>query len=248
MGLFGGSRKQTAVAFVDYEHWFYSYTNKFNMVPNVQEWYDEICSEYKLKKLYFYGDFNNRIIEPELDKLGKYTKDVVHTASTKDGVDKDFTDFIILDAIYREAAKKNSPDVFIIFTGDGHFNLAVQYLRELNKKVIIYAVRYALSNKLKSSANSYVEMPRQVQEQQYYIDLILDSLRRLKNKNKVATYWKTVVSVAEYNKISQERIQTTLDGLLNQKYLYEEESVYRGHKQRVLKADWKRINKTFGKK
>ncbi len=248
MGLFGKSRKQTAVAFVDYEHWFYSYTNKFNMVPNVEEWYDEICSEYKLEKLFFYGDFNNKIISPELDKLKKYTKNVIHTASTKDGVDKDFTDFIILDAIYREAAKKKSPDVFIIFTGDGHFNLAVQYLRELNKKVIIYAVKQCLSNKLKSSANSYVEMPRQSQEQQFYIDLILDSLRRLRSMDKVATYWKTVTSVAEYNKIPQERIQLTLDGLISQKYLYEEERKFKGHKQHVLKADWRRIEDNFGRR
>ena len=54
----------------------------------------------------FFGDFNGSAIEKELPKLEKITKNVVHTASTKDGVDKDFTDFIILDAIYREAAKK----------------------------------------------------------------------------------------------------------------------------------------------
>ena len=245
MGLFKKNDKQTAVAFADYEHWFYSYTNKFNMSPNVDEWYNEICSEYKLENLYFYGDFNNRVIGPELEKLSKYTRNVIHTASMKDGVDKDFTDFIILDAIYREAAKKKSPDVFIIFTGDGHFDLAVKYLRELNKKVIIYAVKFALSNKLKSSANSYVEMPRQTQEQQFYINLIIDSLKRLKNMDKVATYWKTVNSVAEYNKISPERIQMTLDGLLNQKYLYEEESEFRGRKQRILKADWKRIEENL---
>ena len=125
MGLFKKNDKQTAVAFVDYEHWFYSYTNKFNMSPNVDEWYNEICSEYKLENLYFYGDFNNRVIGPELEKLSKYTRNVIHTASMKDGVDKDFTDFIILDAIYREAAKKKSPDVFIIFTGDGHFDLVI---------------------------------------------------------------------------------------------------------------------------
>ena len=238
MGLFKKNDKQTAVAFVDYEHWFYSYTNKFNMSPNVDEWYNEVCSEYKLENLYFYGDFNNRVIGPELEKLSKYTKNVIHTASMKDGVDKDFTDFIILDAIYREAAKKKSPD-------DGHFDLAVKYLRELNKKVIIYAVKFALSNKLKSSANSYVEMPRQTQEQQFYINLIIDSLKRLKNMDKVATYWKTVNSVAEYNKIAPERIQMTLDGLLNQKYLYEEESEFRGRKQRILKADWKRIEENL---
>ena len=91
MGLFKKNDKQTAVAFVDYEHWFYSYTNKFNMSPNVDEWYNEICSEYKLENLYFYGDFNNRVIGPELEKLSKYTRNVIHTASMKDGVDKDFT-------------------------------------------------------------------------------------------------------------------------------------------------------------
>ena len=51
MGLFKKNDKQTAVAFVDYEHWFYSYTNKFNMSPNVDEWYNVICSEYKLENL-----------------------------------------------------------------------------------------------------------------------------------------------------------------------------------------------------
>ena len=239
-------KKQSAVAFVDYEHWFYSYINKFNMVPNVDEWYKEICDEYNLKDLYFYGDFNNKAIGGELEKLRKFTKNVVHTASMKDGVDKDFTDFIILDAIYREAAKKHSPDVYIIFTGDGHFNLAVQYLRSLNKKVIIYAVKYALSNRLKSSANAYVEMPRQTQEQQFYIDLILDSMRRLREKGRVATYRKTVTGVAEYNKVSQDKIQNTLDGLISQKYMYEEESQYKGRVQKILKVDWNRVDAAFG--
>lgn len=91
------------------------------MKPNVQEWYDELTEEYNVKKLMFFGDFNGSAIEKELPKLEKITKNVVHTASTKDGVDKDFTDFIILDAIYREAAKKDSPDAFVIFTGDAHF-------------------------------------------------------------------------------------------------------------------------------
>ena len=239
----GMKKKQTAVAFVDYEHWFYSYLNKFNMSPNVQEWIDEIEDEYRLKDLYVYGDFNNKTIAPELDKLKKFTKNVVHTASMKDGVDKDFTDFIILDAIYREAANKKSPDVYIIFTGDAHFNLAVQYLKEKKKKVIIYAVRHSLSNRLKSSANSYVEMPRQSQEQQVYVDMIFDSMRRLRSKKKMATYWKTVKSVSEYNKIPKDRIKNALDGLISQKFLYEEEIEYKGKKNKILKADWDKIGK-----
>ena len=143
--LFKKSDKPSAAVFVDYEHWYYGYKNIFSMKPNVQEWYDELTEEYNVKKLMFFGDFNGSAIEKELPKLEKITKNVVHTASTKDGVDKDFTDFIILDAIYREAAKKDSPDEFVIFTGDAHFNLAIKYLRELKKKVIIYGVKRSLS-------------------------------------------------------------------------------------------------------
>ena len=168
------SGKPEAVVFVDFEHWYYGYKNKFSMRPNVESWYEELKEEYNVKKIMFFGDFNGSI-ENELPRVERISKNVVHTASTKEGVDKDFTDFIILDAIYREAAKDSSPEVFIIFTGDAHFNLAIQYLRELNKKVIVYGVKYSLSNKLKSSANSYVEMPRSGDEQQFYYDAIYDT-------------------------------------------------------------------------
>lgn len=238
-------RKPKAVVFVDYEHWFYSYHNKFNMTPNVEEWFDEVSAEYKIKEAQFFADFNNNIIGKELERLEKlkYNISVVHTASMKDGVDKDFTDFIILDAIYREAAQRRSPEVFIIFTGDGHFNLVVKYLRSLNKKVIIYATKYSLSNKLKSSANAYVEMPRQGQEQNYYMDLVTTSLRKLEKNGKVATYWKTIQNVAAYNKVSKDKIQNTVDGMINQKLLYEEKTVFKGRNQQILKADWNRIDK-----
>ena len=231
--LFKKSDKPSAAVFVDYEHWYYGYNNIFSMKPNVQEWYDELTEEYNVKKLMFFGDFNGSAIEKELPKLEKITKNVVHTASTKDGVDKDFTDFIILDAIYREAAKKDSPDVFVIFTGDAHFNLAIKYLRELKKKVIIYGVKRSLSNKLKSSANSYVEMPRTNQEQHYYYDAILKSLYILKKRRKMATYYKTIDNVSAHSGVSRERIQAALDDLMSNKYLAEEEKQYRGKKPKV---------------
>lgn len=239
--LFKKSDKPSAAVFVDYEHWYYGYNNIFSMKPNVQEWYDELTEEYNVKKLMFFGDFNGSAIEKELPKLEKITKNVVHTASTKGGVDKDFTDFIILDAIYREAAKKDSPDVFVIFTGDAHFNLAIKYLRELKKKVIIYGVKRSLSNKLKSSANSYVEMPRTNQEQHYYYDAILKSLYILKKRRKMATYYKTIDNVSAHSGVSRERIQAALDDLMSNKYLAEEEKQYRGKKPKVLVVNWDRL-------
>ena len=240
-GLFNKSEKHSAAVFVDYEHWYYGYNNIFSMKPNVEEWYEELTEEYSVKNIVFFGDFHGNSIEKELPRLEKITKNVVHTASTKDGVDKDFTDFIILDAIYREAAKKNSPDVFIIFTGDAHFNLAIKYLRELKKKVIIYGVKHSLSNKLKSSANSYVEMPRSKQEQQYYYDAILNSLYIVKKRRKMATYGKTIESVSAHSGVSKERIQAALNDLMNNKYLNLEEIKYHGKKPKILTVDWERV-------
>lgn len=239
--LFSNSGKHSAAVFVDYEHWYYGYNNIFSMRPNVEEWYEELTEEYRVKDIIFFGDFHGSPIEKELPRLEKLSKNVVHTASTKDGVDKDFTDFIILDAIYREAAKKDSPEVFIIFTGDAHFNLAIKYLRDMKKKVIVYGVKHSLSNKLKSSANSYVEMPRSKQEQQYYYDAILKSLYILKKRRKMATYNKTVENVSAHSGVSRERIQAALDDLMNNKYLNLEEKNFRGKKPKILTADWNRL-------
>ena len=221
-GLFNKSGKHSAAVFVDYEHWYYGYNNIFSMKPNVEEWYEELTEEYSVKNIVFFGDFHGNSIEKELPRLEKITKNVVHTASTKDGVDKDFTDFII-------------------FTGDAHFNLAIKYLRELKKKVIIYGVKHSLSNKLKSSANSYVEMPRSKQEQQYYYDAILNSLYIVKKRRKMATYGKTIESVSAHSGVSKERIQVALNDLMNNKYLNLEEIKYHGKKPKILTVDWERV-------
>lgn len=238
------SKKPKAVIFVDYEHWYYGYRNRFQMKPNIEEWVEELKNEFDISKLSVFGDFSRYNIGTDLDRLKGITKNIVHTASEKDGVDKDFTDVIMLDAIYRSAAEKNrKEEVYVIFTGDAHFTKVVQYLKEIGKKVVVYGVKYGFSNMLKSEATSYVEMPRQSQEKNHYIDLILASLARLRNKPKtLVTYWKTINSVAAYNHVSDEKVKQALDNLLKQKYLYEKQVMgYKGKKVTVLRADWERM-------
>ena len=243
--MFGKSKKREAVAFVDYEHWFYGYSNRFQMRPNVDEWLKELKNEFHMKDIFFFGDFSEPNIGKDLERLKKITSGIVHTASEKIGVDKDFTDVIILDQIYRYASKKKSPDVYILFTGDAHFLKVAEYLKELGKKVIIYGVKFAFSNHLKSIATSYVEMPRQSQEKDHYNDLIFVSLYRLRAKPRtLVTYWKTIKSVAEYNNVPKERVKLALDNLLRQKYIQESEQVgYNGKIVDVLTVDWDRVQK-----
>lgn len=236
-------RASTAEVFVDYEHWYYGYRNSFQMKPNIEEWVKELESEFTISKLSVFGDFSQYNIGMDLDRLKGITKNVVHTASDKDGVDKDFTDVIILDAIYRSAVEKKSPDIYVLFTGDAHFTKVVQYLKERNKKVVIYGVKYGFSNQLKSEATSYVEMPRKSQEKNHYNELILTSLARLRHKPRtMVTYWKTVNSVADYNHVPNEKVKAALDNLLKQKYLYVEKEIgYSGQVISVIKADWNRL-------
>lgn len=243
--MFGRRSKSSAVAFVDYEHWFYGYSNSFQMKPNVDEWLQELKRDFKMKNVYFFGDFSEPNIEQDLGRLKKITSGVVHTASDKNGVDKDFTDVIMLDYIYRYAARKKSPEVFILFTGDAHFLKVAEYLKELGKKVIIYGVKFGFSNHLKSVSTSYVEMPRQSQEKDHYNDLIFASLSRLRHKPRtLVTYWKTVKSVAEYNNVSKDRVKTALDGLLKQKYISKQEQIgYNGKVVDVLRVDWDRVER-----
>jgi len=239
-----GSGKPKAAVFVDYEHWYYGYHNKVQMKPNVEEWLEELKQEYDVDRLYIFGDFSEPRISGELEKLKRLTEHVIHTASTKEGVDKDFTDVIILDAIYRSMAEKNNDKVYILFTGDAHFTKVVEYLKEKGKKVIIYGVRFSFSNALKSVATSYVEMPRQEQERSHYNELILTSLDLLRKKNRKPSYWKTVENVASYNHVPKSRVRTALDGMISQKYIAVEVQRYghdREHRQQLLEVDWERL-------
>ncbi len=256
--LFGGSKKnvtpqekkeknvsgtkQTAAVFVDYEHWYYGYNNFFKLKPNILEWYEEISEEFEVKVLKFFGNFSEKYIKDELLRIEKIKDStVVHTASMKEGVDKDFTDFIILDAIYREAAKTDSPDVFIIFTGDGHFDLVIKYLREIKKKVYVYGVRHSFSSRLRSSANAYVEMPRTEQEMAVYFDMIFVSLKILQKKGKTATYRKTISNVSAYQGVPGERIQTALDYLMKNRYIVEEDVRYNNKPTKILAVKWDKV-------
>ena len=61
--MFGKRKLTDAVAFVDYEHWFYGYMNQFQMKPNVEHWIAELKQDFKINNLYIFGDFSEHNIE-----------------------------------------------------------------------------------------------------------------------------------------------------------------------------------------
>ena len=51
-----------AIDFVDYEYWFYSCKERFNLYPNLQRWKDEMSERFDLKEIMIFGDFSHENI------------------------------------------------------------------------------------------------------------------------------------------------------------------------------------------
>ena len=129
MGLFScrRSRKPTASVFVDYEHWSFSLNQLYNLKPALKEFFDEIKEMYEVNRIYFFGDFSNGRLASTLDDIRAFTNNIIDTRSSTGVPKKDFTDFIMLDYIYQDVDLSPKSEVYIIFSGDGHFSSVASY-------------------------------------------------------------------------------------------------------------------------
>lgn len=53
MDLLGRKRENQAMAFVDYEHWFFSLREKFGVKPDVLAWAKEVRDQYDISQMLF---------------------------------------------------------------------------------------------------------------------------------------------------------------------------------------------------
>ena len=47
-----------AIAFVDYEHWYYACRHLFRIVPDPISWRKELDERYNIEKIFIFGDFS----------------------------------------------------------------------------------------------------------------------------------------------------------------------------------------------
>ena len=145
MALFQ-KKKERAVAFVDFEYMQISFRKKFFLNPPLKEWYADISERFTIDDVFFFADFSNPAMKYNIPQIRRITNNVIDTQNTSLRRKKDFTDFFILDAIYRTAFDKNSAKNIILFSGDGHFSAAVRFLREkCAKRVIVYGIENTVS-------------------------------------------------------------------------------------------------------
>lgn len=235
--------KPTAAAFVDYEYWLFSLRNGFRMLPDVPVWAAGLQETYAMTELRFFGDFTQELMAKGLNKIRQVSNLIIETRNGDDHLKKDFTDFIMLDAIY-QSAMFTDVEVFILFTGDGHFTSVASFLKNrLRKKVVIYGIKDSFSNALKTASSEWHEMPsdRNVFLNSYR--LILESIAYLDSHGRSArpTFRGTVQAVSERNEIDEEIVTAALRQLIDQAYILQKtERVNFNRQIKILSVDWEK--------
>lgn len=234
--------KPTAAVFVDFEHWCYSLDRLFGLRPKIEDFYKEISEAYYVKRIYFFGDFTEPKMSSCIDEIRMVTNNIIDTQNPSQHLKKDYTDFIMLDCIYQDADDNPRTDVYIIFSGDGHFTSVAAYLKNRKrKKIVIYGVVEATSQKLKNIADEFHLLPMKREEKSAFYRMILDDLDYVASQNRTvyATFKTTVRAVSEKNSVAEEKVTAALQDLINMGVVRQEliRVDFQDH-IKVLKVNW----------
>ncbi|WP_217957907.1 NYN domain-containing protein [Acutalibacter muris] len=221
--MFWSKRANGALAFVDYEYWYVSMKNIYHAQPDLKGWCQQLRDQYQVESIRFFGNFLDRDLADEVTRIREVSNDIIETNCDNDGrFMKDMSDVIMLDAIYRAAAEKRSPNTFVLFTGDGHFQPVVRYLvQELGKRVELYGVRASISRVLREAASVYYEIPAEDQQLMECFRCIVADFNRiaLNHDNPFATYQSLVTRVSKSNNLPKERVEMAVTEMVNRGYI-----------------------------
>lgn len=243
--IFKKDKKPKAIAFVDYEHWYISYDKMYHIKPDLHSWAEQLNQQYDMVGMHFFADYSDPRIASEVQRIREITNSIIETQNTSLYHKKDMTDFIMLDYIYQEALDGYLPDVIILFTGDGHFQSVVKYLvNKRKKKVVVYGVRDAFSNQLKTVASSYVEMPNQETVKNDFYEMIVknfDYIATHPEKNIKATFNNTVAIVARVNHTDYSKVKKALSEMIYKGYILQKSTDIQGKTIKLLSPNWDKL-------
>ncbi len=240
-----GVKKEEAVVFVDYEHWFYSLKKLYRLKPDIVEWRNELEKQYNLENIFVFADFSYPEINEQLARIRCVTNDIIETHQELNSTKKDMTDFVMLDYIYRYIVEHPKVNTYIIFTGDAHFQSVVNYLRQLNKQVIVYGVKEALSNQLRTIATKTIEIPASDEVLRGLYPVVVKNMAYVSDKMEIIpTFTATVKKLAKQNEIEEDIVRATLNEMIAKDLLYiRKQRVGYNQQVNVLAANWEKLEK-----
>lgn len=247
-----GSQPNTIV-FVDYESWFWGLYNQYGERPNVEDFMLKVKQRGALDDLYFFGDFNKDEIGKERVKLRNFSSNIIDCAN--ENRTKDYTDFIMLDNIYRTVVKRSDVEQYVLVTGDGHFHSVVAWLKNFRDKFVgVYGVQGSLSNQLKNCASWWEEIrPEGHADTRFgengatgegspeYVNKILESIREKERSASGLrpTFSNTIAYCRDHFGLNERGLRVTLAKLINDGYVNQEvQTLKNGDKITVVVPQW----------
>ena len=243
--LFGKKKKKRIVAFVDFEHWFYSMQNLYNAKPGVVEWFDLLSAHGQVVDCIFFADFSQPSIRNELGKIRAISNKIIETRNPNPKFKKDYTDFIMLDNIYQRAFQDGNDDIFVIFSGDGHFSSAVSFLKNYcSREVGIYGICGATSHLLKDAADWCVELPEVDSARHNLCEQIFSAIKRVESRKiGYVTFTSTVSYVSANSDFSPAEVRDALHSLMDAGLIRQEtHSFSRTNRIKTLAVDWAKVS------
>lgn len=235
---------KTAV-FVDYESWFWGLYNKYGETPDLNTFITEIKKRGRIDKISFFGDFSKPEMENEITKIKTITNDIINCKGTERESKKEYTDFIMLDHIYRTIDSRPDIEQYCFITGDGHFHSVAAFLRTFKDKLCgVYGVKGSISTQLISCASWAIEIRPKYGSQNGYRSKILQTLRWAERNRIEPSFRKSVEVASKHYRGESVKFAAALSKLIEEGYIQQEEkTISNGNTIRILKPKWDLINK-----
>ncbi len=238
------SEKPSAVAFVDYEYWYVALDRHYHTRPDLAAWKKELLEKYDLRDMIVYGNFANASLRAELMNIRAVTENVIDTQVPAHSHKKDQTEFLLLNGIYQTAITCPGTDVFVLFSGDGHFANVMEFLQSSCEKTVdVYAVRDSYSRQLISVSTVNTLIPEEVDWTAKCAGMILANLKYLEanavgDKPVRPSFRATVDAVSRYRHLPKTDVEQTLCWMLENGYA-EQYVEYLDEKDvRLLRVNW----------
>lgn len=235
------NEKPRTIVFVDYESWFWGMYNKHGEKPDVKTFIQDVKKRSILEQVYFFGDFTKEEMQKERTKLRTITNNIIDCANQE--TKKDYTDFIMLDNIYKTILQQPEIEQYILVTGDGHFHSVVAYLTTFkDKKVGIYGVHGSFSSQLKECATWWEEFKPINNFDFEYRQKILETINWAERQARpaiVPTFKGTVEACSKHNQLDKVKVTATLSKLIEDGYIGQSmKTMGNGYELRALITNW----------
>ena len=214
------------------------------MKPNIKSWFEDLNSKFNLTEVNFFADFSHKNLADEIGRIRLFSNKIIDTRSPN-GVQKDFTDFIILDNMYQKALSSEDIEVFILFSGDGHFSSVTSFLKNFyHKQVVVYGINGCFSKQLRETATTFHILPNEQDVNESFYSAIFEYLKT----SPAPTYNEAISFALKKSKgnATKQKIMQAMKTLTEQNIISERNiSAPKGRKRKMLFVDWEKAEKSM---